>query len=239
MIENLKIGDRIEIRPIDYMITHNRSVYLSQIAEIHSETRIEITMPTVKARMVLLQVGHEYETIYITSKGLFHVKIKVKERCRENNIYTAVIDFTTELQRHQRREYFRYICNLDVSTIEISKEDSRKFEVIPEMTSFEITPTKGVMLDIGGGGVRFVIPNSLQRDGMALMHFKLRIEDELHEFTILGSVVKITEMPIKPKLYEHRVRFEWIEDTTREMIIKYVFEEEHKLLKKNSGLLDD
>lgn len=238
MIENLKLGDRIEIRPVDYMITHNRTVYLSQITEIHSDTRLEITMPTVKSRMVLLQVGHEYETIYITSEGLFHAKISVRERCRDNNIYTAIIDFTTPLEKHQRREYFRYICNLDVATVELTESEAREFirTLSPESFETSATPLKGVVLDIGGGGVRFVVPNPLKEDARVLLHFKLKIENELRDFTVLGSVVKITEMPIKPKLYEHRVGFTHIDLQDRELIVKYVFEEERKLLKKNSGI---
>lgn len=237
MIEKLKIGDRLEIRPMDYMINHNRTVYLSQITEIYSDTQIEITMPTVKARMVLLQVGHEYETIYITDEGLFHAKIRVRERQRDNNVYTAIIDLTTPLVRHQRREYFRYICNLDVITMQITDEEVERFTKTLDVESVDIkgTPLKGVMLDIGGGGIRFVIPTRLKEEGKVLIRFKLKIESQLKDFTVLGYVVKITEMPIKPKLYEHRIGFLYIDEQERELIVKYVFEEERRLLKKNSG----
>ncbi len=233
---HLKPGDRVEIRPLDYMLTHNPDVYLSRISEIQSENRIEIYMPTEKSRMILLPTGHEYETIYITSEGLFHAKIRVVERCKSGKLYTLVVDLITPIEKHQRRAYYRYACNLEVAIKALTDQEAELLCKKDNLNAEEVPSMKGVMLDVSGGGARFVAPMSLTQKGKMAIHFKLKIGGIFREYYFIGHVIQITETHTNPKLFEHRIRFHHISQSDRESIIQYIFEEERKNRKKLSGV---
>ena len=66
-------------------------------------------------------------------------------------------------------------------------------------------------------------------------NLKLEIKNSVKEIQALGKILSVR--PVKDSdLFEVRVQFEKISNTAREQIIQYIFEDERKRRKKNSGL---
>jgi len=46
--------------------------------------------------------------------------------------------------------------------------------------------------------------------------------------------LKVQELESRPGLFEHRIQYVYIEETSREDIIHFIFEEERKIRKKQT-----
>jgi c-di-GMP-binding flagellar brake protein YcgR len=87
------------------------------------------------------------------------------------------------------------------------------------------------VVDISGGGLRFV-SNYAYEPGM-LVHccYSLNIEGKYKEYNLVGKVLYVDETN-KPGLYEHRVQYIDINTEDREEIIRFIFDEERKNRRK-------
>jgi c-di-GMP-binding flagellar brake protein YcgR len=54
-------------------------------------------------------------------------------------------------------------------------------------------------------------------------------------FDIMAKVIYSKKIENRPGYFENRVKFEYITKTTREEIIKYIFDEERKNRKNSKG----
>ena len=48
------------------------------------------------------------------------------------------------------------------------------------------------------------------------------------------TVLRVQELENRPGLYEHRIQYAYIDETSREAIIHFIFEEERKIRKKQN-----
>ena len=87
---------------------------------------------------------------------------------------------------------------------------------------------EGVMLDLGGGGIRFVTKEEYQPDTMILCCFCLDFEGTEQEYQIAGKVLSTTITGKNDDKYEVRVQFEDVTNLTREEIIQFIFEDERR-----------
>ena len=83
---------------------------------------------------------------------------------------------------------------------------------------------KGVIVDISGGGLRFVSKKAYEKDQLVLLKFELPFGKETKTFSLASKVVLSGKVERQSTEYENRVQFLFIENTTREEIIKYIFE---------------
>ena len=91
---------------------------------------------------------------------------------------------------------------------------------------------RGVIVDISGGGARFVSRQLFRESSMILMRFELPILDMEKSFLLVGRVIYSSEIVNRANEFENRVKFELIDSVTREKIIRYIFNEERKNRKK-------
>ena len=94
---------------------------------------------------------------------------------------------------------------------------------------------RGVIVDISGGGTRFVSRQKFEEGSIILMSFDLSIVDKERSFLLAAKVVYSGEIENRENEYENRVKFEFIDTMTREEIIKYIFDEERKNRKNGKG----
>ena len=48
------------------------------------------------------------------------------------------------------------------------------------------------------------------------------------------NVLRVQELENRPGLYEHRIQYAYIDESSREDIIHFIFEEERKIRKKQN-----
>ncbi len=232
-------GNRVEIKATGKMWmdddSRTKHIYMSKIMDVTSDDRIEILMPFEKGKIVLLPVDGEYSLCFYSNKGLYQCFAKIVDRYRSDNMYILVMDLTSELSKLQRREYYRFSCALELHSRLLTKEELEAYEEKKDTVIDDTQPyQKSVVVDISGGGLRFVANFRYEEGSAILCSYKLPSEVNPTEYTMVSNVLKVKEIESRPGLFEHRIQYIFIEENDREDIIHFIFEEERKIRKKQT-----
>lgn len=231
----LRPGDRIELQMVERHKKEEESqrVFVSEVHEILSEDQMEIVMPMEKTKLILLPVDMEYDLTIYAQHGLFQCFARVIDRYKSNNVYILVVELTTNLRKHQRREYYRYSCALDMGSRELEENEIKAVEL---KEPFQLTPglpiKRSVIVDISGGGLRFVSEQKYEPDSLICCSYSLLQNGEKKLYEIVGKVLTVTELSNRRGSFEHRVQYVDLDKDVREEIIRFIFEEERKNRKK-------
>ena len=122
MIERIvSTGNKIEFTKVssyrEYdleMGREDKNVYVSQVYDIIDEDRLKIGVPIVGGRVLMIPQNVRIDVCFYTSRGLFQGRAIVVDRFKEDNIFVMVIEMISELQKYQRRQYFRLNCTMDI-----------------------------------------------------------------------------------------------------------------------------
>lgn len=235
----LSEGNKIELRALDRKIDEQseqqRRVYYSEVYNIISEDTMEISMPIEKTKLVLLPVGMKCELVVYNALSLYRCEVRITDRYKSNNVYTLRVELTSELSKHQRREYYRYSCLMDMF---VRKLDEQEIAEMEEDTFFdpkpEIPMDKGVIVDISGGGLRFISEQEYELDNILYCTMNLSTDGGRMPFEVYGKVLAVKKIKNQVESFEHRIIFHNMDVRSREKIIRYIFEEERKGRKKDN-----
>jgi len=237
----IKPGDKIELQRVT-RIKYNedeeetakkRKVYHSAVSEILSEDRLEITMPIEQAKLRLLEIDGEYDVYFFTGNGLYQCFARVIDRYKTNNIYMVLIELTSNLRKQQRREYYRFGCALEMSDISLSEEEEVEVLKTGRLVNGKKL-NKSVIVDISGGGLRFVSEQKYELDSLVYCTYHLMIRRWIKEYNLVGKILTAREIDNRPGFYEYRLKYINIDKDEREEIIRYIFQEERKNRKKKA-----
>ena len=233
----INVGDRIDIETIkNTSVGAEKKTYRSQLFDIEDEDRIKVAMPMEQGRVILLPVDEEFNLCFYTPSGLYQCLGRVADRYKTNNIFVLVMDLTTDLRKYQRREYYRLNCVLDMKSTMINQKDVSEFSERVHFIDTDLTFDNGTMVDISGGGARFISKVKYPKDSNILFTFSLFVNDTLTPYKLLGKVLLSKEIEGREGEYEHRIMFVNIMNDDRESIIKYIFEEERKIRRREKGM---
>lgn len=233
----INVGDRVDIETIVSQESINeKKNYRSQVFDIDSEDQIKIAMPMEQGKLVLLSVDDEYSLCFYTPQGLYQCICRVADRYKNDNVFVLVMELITDLRRYQRREYYRLNCVLDMKSSMISEKDVSQFSEHVHFIDTDITFDNGVMVDISGGGARFISKVRYPKDSNILFVFGLFVNGQLTEYKLIGRVLLSVEIESREGEYEHRIQFVNMMNDDRESIIKYIFEEERKIRRREKGI---
>jgi len=205
-----------------------KKVYRTKVFDVLSEDQLEIMMPLEKGKVVLLPVGGEFDLCFYAEKGLYQCYGRVLDRYKSNNVYIVVLELTSNLRKHQRREFYRFGCALGMHSRlmeeeEITALEQGRFYLVPGLAL-----NKGVIVDISGGGLRFIAAYKYEAGASIYCTYSLSIKGEQRQFHLAGKVLSVHAVENKPGTYEHRVQYVNMDADEREDIIKYIFEEERR-----------
>lgn len=233
----LAVGNKIEMIEIAKRNTDEKKVYVSQILEFDEENEdiLKIAMPILEGKLIPLQVGSRFHMTFYANQGMYLADCVVEERFREGNVYLMLVRLTTQLKKNQRRQYYRMNCYYRLQFKIFTEEEKEQYEdskEIPE-TLHERDFLEGTALDLSGGGVRFVCGEKIKKNDMLLLQMALQMEAGVKTFDIPSVVVAANSTKRDPDLYEIRLCYIDIPERNREVIIKYIFNEERK--KRQAG----
>ncbi|MBO4981711.1 MAG: flagellar brake protein [Lachnospiraceae bacterium] len=233
----IKVGDKIELCTLDKGMVQSGGesgkVYKSRIYDILSEDSIEILMPMEQTKLLLLPVDEEYNMIFYTSGGLYQCFARVADRYKDNNVYLLAMEFTSNLRKYQRREYYRFGCALEMCARNLEAEELEALENKKPCEFQENLPLKrSVIVDISGGGLRFMSEECFEPGSLIYCSYHLLVNGERKKYELIGKVLVAKELENRKGTFEHRVQYYNIDVNTREEIIRFIFEEERKNLRK-------
>ena len=215
--------------------TEGVKTYKTSVYDILDDGRLELVMPMEKTRLVLLPVDGEYDVCFFSHGGMYRADVRIVDRQKINGTYILVVEMISNLHKYQRREYYRFNCVVEMKAREMTRQELDAFaKGITQLISEE-DMVRGVIVDISGGGTRFVSRQKFNENSIVLMSFSLPIMERERSFLLAAKVIYSGVIENRANEYENRVKFEFIDTTTREEIIKYIFDEERKNRKNGKG----
>ena len=248
----IEVGDKVELEkgknPDSQLL--EPTILLSQVMEPPEGNTVKLSMPMEKAHLVLLRVDEEYELHFYTSSGTFSCTGRIVDRYKEETFYIAVVELVTTLEKLQRRQFFRAECVRPIYFYTLTEEELSELKYYGESSgSMETgwvlaglgTQTErwdqGVLTDISGGGMRFTTHSELGKGGVLYLSMEIEQKQEKKAKRMFARVISSLEMEKKPGNYENRLEFLWLSSAEREEIIRFVFDEDRKRLKRERGSL--
>lgn len=209
-----------------------KKVYQTRVYDILSEDRLEIYMPMEKTKLILLPVDVEYDLHFYTPAGLYQCFARVVDRYKSGETYILLMELTSNLRKHQRREYYRLSCALEMNARALEKEEVQSVEKKSPYLVPGLPLTRSIIVDISGGGIRFVGDYAYKPESLIYCKYHLMIDGNFKEYTLVAKIIAVRELEDKPGVYEHRAQYINIDSIDREEIIKYIFEEDRKNRKR-------
>lgn len=230
-------GDKIELRSIDKkwgdQLDNSQKVYSSDVHVVLSDDTMEIIMPMENTKLILLPVDSEYDLIIYGATGLYQCFARVIDRYKSNNVFLLLVELTSNLRKYQRREFYRFSCALEMCARNLEQEEVSAIEQQKPCALQPGLPLKrSIIVDISGGGFRFLSEQRYEPDSLVYCKYQLFTEEGRKEYEIVGKVLSVKESDNRPGTYEHRVQYYNLDTRTRENIIKFIFEEERNERKK-------
>ena len=240
MIEKIiSPGDKLEMKSTVSVVlpdgTEGIKTYKSSVFDVLDDGRIEIVMPTEQTKLVLLPVDGEYDVCFFSHGSMYRADVRIVDRQKVNGTYIIVTELISNLHKYQRREYYRFNCIVEMTAREMTRQETEAFAKGLTYLVSEKDMDRGVIVDISGGGTRFVSKRQFIEGNIILMKFALSIMDKEKPFLLAAKVIYSGEIENRKDEYENRVKFEFIDNTTREQIIKFIFDEERKNRKNGKG----
>ena len=231
-------GDKVELQSMDrHMNSEDEEkktkVYTTKVYTVLTDDRVEIMMPMEKTKLILLPVDGVYDLCFYTQKGLYQCYARIYDRYKSNNVYVIALELTSNLRKHQRREYFRFSTVIDMRIRELKKEEIDSLQTVKPVIVPGLPLRRGLICDISGGGMRVITDTLFEEDKYVYGSFNININGKIKEFETTGKVLKAQDLVNRPGEYEHRIQFINMSNDDREEIIKYIFEEERRLRRRS------
>ncbi len=211
IIEELRIGDRIEI---EYIRAKKKSIsepMVSQIVDKRNE-KLYVSNPIRRGLSSQLILGQQIIIIFFREeKGVFYFSAEVVEIPDIKPVMYGVKP-TGPPQRLQRRLYYR----LKILTKIIIRDLNRSWE------------TEGLTNDISGGGLSANINRFLRRGQKVECVIFL---DEKKSVTTVSEIVRIEKIA-QTKEYTITIKYIDITDNNRKEIIGFIFKKQQEFRQK-------
>ena len=205
----------------------NKQEYTSKILRIGGDEELVIYVPVNNGHKLQMIDDKEYCIVFYLKEGLYKAKVILSDVYTEEGIEVYELELVSEIERYQRREYYRidYYCDIEYRILEIADDDGK-------MTRYQGEWTKAKLSNISGGGMKFTSEEGIDTAKRVFLKFALGEGLSRNLYNCLANVVCISKKDIGKKVCEYRVSFSDIEESARENIVKFVFEEERKNRRK-------
>lgn len=257
---SLSIGDKIEVRLLNRkgIPLKNIEPYSSQLLDFFSnepEKIISIAMPIKAGQTIILEPGIHYNLCFFSDKGLYQCNCRMLKSYRENNTLIAAVLITTELEKFQRRQYYRLevvheieFCSITdeeltaiIKAEEEKKNDNLKQEsdaiekadIINTLVQLSKDWNKAYVVDLSGGGVRFNSKVLLEPRERILIKIEFTLKDIAKSYIFGAKTIQSTRLENHTNQYVTRAEFTNIKKGEREDLIKFIFEQERQRRKNN------
>lgn len=217
--KELNIGLKLEIHLFDKDGVKINPTFVSELEWVEKEDLLLIAAPIYEGRLFPVRIGVDIRVSFIKNDGFYEFSAKVIGRENKGNLALLKIQTLSQIQKIQRREFFRFDINIPVNY--------RVIESINTKSKDEYIET--ITRDLSGGGLCMRLKEPIKVD--KYLECELFITTKVQ---FIGRVVRLTEYDTMqgPYKYEIGVYFERIDDAMREKIISYIFQEQRRLLKK-------
>ncbi|MPQ32515.1 hypothetical protein E4V42_13850 [Clostridium estertheticum] len=194
--------------------------YFNSNVQDVTEDYIAISIPTNSGEYLPLSNGSIIDVIYYEEENIYKFSSSVVGRKFEN-IPILLLAKPEEIKKIQRRRYVRvplikaakYINLRDEPKVNLSTIDNSKY-------------LKAVLVDLSGGGMRVKVSEEIKDNDFLLVALTVNEEEVL----IVGQTKRI--MKDADGRFICGLSFEFLDNATREQLIRYIFQLMRNQMKK-------
>lgn len=193
-----------------------QGAYPSKISDI-DENSIKVLTPSSQGGLIPLRENDEVDILFPGDSAAFKYTAVVRDRVLEP-VPQTIITLPDELERIQRRDYFRLEVKEKVVYCKIDDDGEVSGEPVETTTS-----------DLSGGGARIIVEEKLEPEVLLELYFEISV---IKETPIIGKVVNIYRTT---STVEAGIEFVNIEAKIRDKIMGWLFDKQREWRRK--GLL--
>lgn len=243
------LGDRIEMQ--QYSSAYGKKIsekkYGSKLLDYDGDRIIKVSMPITEGRIIPLNIQDVYAMCFFTNSGLYQCLARVDKRYTDNKVHVLEMFLLTGLKKFQRRRFYRLECMFPVKYRILSDVEERlirhleknDFETeedrancLAELEKIKKEWDEGDASDISGGGIRFHAGKEMEKDVKMEIVLPLSFSHGVVPLSFVMRVISCSRTGEGRYNYEVRGEFENVKDTDRETVIRYVFDEQRRRLRK-------
>ena len=243
------IGDRIELTHVRSASDRKLSTqkFGSQVLDFDGIRTVKLSMPIYENRVIPLEVEDDYNLCFFTNSGLYQCKGRVRKRYMDNKMYVLDILFLTDMKKFQRRKFYRLDCMFsikfriisDVEQILKKRLEAGKFETPAEQEHCEQVLRdipkdweEATISDLSGGGIRFHCGKEIKKGQLVEIRLPLSLQSGVVPLAFWMEVIACVHYAGSKIAYEIRGEFKDVKEADREIVVKYVFEEQRRRMRK-------
>ena len=238
ILDVVRPGDRVDLEMIsvDGEGREERKYHITKVYDISDDAIVEVVMPQEQGRTIIMSQNAQYEMFFYAGRGLYSCIGEVIDRRNDDNVAVAVLEPVTELSKKQRREYFRYSCAIGMMGRQLPDWEEKSYLEQSKLDIMAEPVVRGVIVDISAGGMRFVSQAEYELGRLVHTRFVLDLKEGRRTYDAVVRVITAEKMQNQPSNREYRGQFLYMENGAREEIIRFIFEEERKTRKRQSGV---
>lgn len=239
MDSRIEVGAKLDLEKIENRLSakdEEKQVYISQVLDEAENGNILVSMPVKEGNVVPLGTGQKFIATFYTKSGLLRCNVVVTGRFKKGALFLMELAVATDFKKVQRREFFRYSCRMPMEYRLVKEEEKA---LIDEGKDYEIADMQpewknAAILDISGGGLRFVSTNQEPNNALIQVRFSLKIGEEDMMLSPFAILLRCEQNSNNKALYNGHIMFKGIDKKLQETIVRFIFEEQRKKRSKDN-----
>lgn len=191
--------------------------YASQVVELHPDSFMDVLIPIHKNRDIYLKQDTMLKIVVSKGEAVYEIKAVLYEKLF-GRIPLYRLKVLDEINKIQRRNFYRLKLIRDIEAAQVEDLKERKYG-----ERFRCN-----LHDISAGGIQISTSKELQEN--ELLEFVLNLNDK--KLVVFGVVVRRTLSGNPRAQYSYGIKFERMSEYERNVITKFIFEEQRRLIKK-------
>lgn len=229
-----KLGTKLELELINSIGQKIGQTYISQLIDIIDDKNIVISAPIHESRLMFITNGTKIRILFFHYKlGLACFSGTVTGKEKNENLILFDIKIETELEKIQRRNYFRLDCLLNAEYFLLPNETSEGETQVETPIAIDKEYRKAIAKNLSGCGVCIVIGEDIPKGSIIEVIVALDKEN-----SIKAKCKVVRSSPIetsKDKKFELGLYITQISNKDQDAIIKFIFDQQRLKLKNNPG----
>lgn len=226
-LSEVEIGSKLELERFDNTGERLEPTLISEFEWIEGENMAAIAAPIFEGHIVPLPINSEVNVYFIQRNGsllsLFKFYAIITSRLVTDNLHILIVEKQGDIAKVQRRNYFRLDCFVEVQYRILDPADDEPYD---RDRSYINTLAN----NLSGGGVCLMLEEKIPAGSIVECEM---FNDQNRKVTFYGKVMRFEETGKDGKYkYEAGIAYIEISDNDREVIVRYVYDEQRKLLRK-------
>lgn len=225
-ITELQIGTKLELEPFDENGIRLDYSLVSEFEWLVDARTAMVAAPIHEGVIYQLNLGTALNVYFVKKSEyeyeMFSYKAVVKGREMNGNLALLKLEISSDIEKVQRRKYYRLGCSLPVKF--------RVADSMDELTGGNIPFRKTIATNLSGGGICLLLEDRLEVGKLVECEISPE-EDKAIRF--FGKVIRDEKRELETRFkYSAGIAYINIDNKDRETVVKYIFNQQRKLRKK-------